>query len=69
MKHAIISFFLFEALFSLMFIEANVDKQDSFYVTGHYFRSIACLNQVIFAKTTHIVLMKKSVFYDSSIYK
>lgn len=62
MKHAIISFFLFESSFSLMFIEANVDKQDSFYVTGHCFRSIACLNQVIFAKNNAYCINEKKCF-------
>lgn len=62
MKHAIISFFLFESSFSLMFIEANVDKQDSFYVTSHCFRSIACLNQVIFAKNNAYCINEKKCF-------
>ena len=48
-KDAIIGYFLFEASFSLMFAEKNVDKDDISYVAGHMFRSISCLNQVIFA--------------------
>lgn len=48
-KDAIVGFFLFEAAFSLMFAEDSVDKDDISYVAGHVFRSISCLNQVIFA--------------------
>lgn len=42
-------FFMFEAGFSLMFAENNIDKDDASYICGHCFRSISSLNQVLFA--------------------
>jgi hypothetical protein len=48
-RDAITGYFLFEASFSLMFAEKNVDKDDLSYVAGHVFRSVSCLNQVLFA--------------------
>lgn len=49
LKDAIIGYFTFEASFSLMFAEDNIDKDDVSYVCGHCFRTISCLNQVLFA--------------------
>ena len=49
LKNAILGYFMFESSFSLMFAKANIDKDDISYVCGHCFRSISCLNQVIFA--------------------
>ncbi|MEQ2468077.1 nucleotidyltransferase domain-containing protein [Niallia sp. Sow4_A1] len=49
LKEAIIGYFMFEASFSLMFAKDNVDKDDISYVAGHCFRTISCLNQVLFA--------------------
>ena len=49
LKDAVIGYFMFESSFSLMFAEKNLDKDDISYVAGHAFRSISCLNQVIFA--------------------
>jgi len=49
LKNAIVGYFMFEASFSLMFAEDNIDKDDAYYVCGHSFRSISCLNQVLFA--------------------
>lgn len=49
LKDAIIGYFMFEASFSLMFAKDNVDKDDVSYVCGHCFRTISCLNQVLFA--------------------
>ncbi|GGD52123.1 nucleotidyltransferase domain-containing protein [Paenibacillus nasutitermitis] len=48
LKDAMIGYFMFESSFSLMFAEKNVDKDDISYVAGHVFRSISCLNHVIF---------------------
>jgi predicted nucleotidyltransferase len=48
-KDAIIGYFLFETSFSLLLAEKTADKDDISYVAGHIFRSISCLNQVIFA--------------------
>src|SRR5699024_12017353 len=41
---------MFEASFSLIFADDNVDKDDVSYVAGHCFRAASCLNQVLFAK-------------------
>jgi len=62
LKKAIIQYFSFEASFSLMFMEANTDKDDISYVMGHCFRTISCLNQVIFAKNeVYCINEKKAV--------
>lgn len=61
-KEAMIQYFSFEASFSLMFMEANANKDDISYVMGHCFRSISCLNQVIFAKNkVYCINEKKAV--------
>lgn len=49
LQKGLTAFFMFEAGFSLMFAENNIDKDDVFYVCGHCFRSISSLNQVLFA--------------------
>lgn len=59
LKDSIIQYFMFEASFSLMFAENNVDKDDIYYVCGHCFRSISCLNQVIFALNEEYCLNEK----------
>lgn len=58
-KKAMIQYFSFEASFSLMFMEANAHKDDISYVMGHCFRSIACLNQVLFAKNEEYCINEK----------
>ncbi|MEB6066347.1 nucleotidyltransferase domain-containing protein [Staphylococcus arlettae] len=61
-KQSITQFFAFEASFSLMFIEDNVDKDDISYLIGHLFRCLSCLNQVIFAKNeVYCINEKKAV--------
>ena len=49
LQKGLTDFFMFEAGFSLMFAKDNIDKDDISYVCGHCFRSISCLNQVLFA--------------------
>lgn len=49
LKQALIGYFLFEASFSLTHAKDNVEKDDLSYVTGHCYRAISCLNQVLFA--------------------
>ncbi len=58
-KEAMILYFSFEASFSLMFMEDNANKDDISYVMGHCFRSIACLNQVIFSKNEEYCINEK----------
>ena len=59
LKDAMIGYFMFEASFSLMFAEDNVDKDDIYYVCGHCFRSISCLNQVLFALNEEYCINEK----------
>lgn len=49
LQKGIVDFFMFEAGFSFMFAEKNIDKDDVYYVSGHCFRSVSSLNQVLFA--------------------
>ena len=61
-REAMINYFSFEASFSLMFMEASVEKDDISYVMGHCYRSISCLNQVLFAKNkVYCINEKKAV--------
>lgn len=59
LKEAITRYFMFEASFSLMFAEDNVEKDDIYYICGHCFRSISCLNQVIFALNDEYCINEK----------
>ena len=59
LKEAIVSYFMFEANFSLMFAKDNIDKDDIYYVVGHCFRAISCLNQVLFAKNEEYCINEK----------
>ncbi|MEF2965607.1 nucleotidyltransferase domain-containing protein [Paenibacillus sp. M1] len=59
LKEAIIGYFMFEASFSFIFAKNNADKDDISYVTGHVFRSISCLNQVLFALNEQYCINEK----------
>lgn len=59
LKDAIIGYFMFEASFSLMFAKDNVDKDDFSYVMGHCFRTISCLNQVLFGLNEEYCINEK----------
>lgn len=59
LKKALVGFFSFEAGFSLMFAENNVDKDDSYYVTAHIVRAVSALNQVLFALNEEYCLNEK----------
>lgn len=59
LKDAIIGYFMFEASFSFMFAKDNVDKDDITYVMGHCFRTISCLNQVLFALNDEYCINEK----------
>lgn len=59
LQEAILSFFMFEAGFSLRFAEDNVDKDDVSYVSGCCFRTLSCLNQVLFAKNKQYIINEK----------
>jgi hypothetical protein len=49
LRKSLVNFFMFEAEFSLMFIKANLRADDKYYLAGHVFRAVSCLNQVLFA--------------------
>lgn len=59
LKDAIVGFFTFEASFSLMFADKTAASDDIAYVTGHCFRCISCLNQVLFAKNEMYCINEK----------
>lgn len=49
LQKSLVNFFMFEAGFSLMFVKANSGTDDKYYIAGHVFRIVSCLNQVLFA--------------------
>lgn len=59
LKQALINYFLFEASFSLMFAKDNVDRDDLSYVTGHCYRAVSCVNQVLFALNEEYFINEK----------
>ena len=59
LKQALIDYFMFEAGFSLMHAKDNIEKDDLSYVTGHCFRTISCLNQVLFALNEEYCINEK----------
>lgn len=59
LQDAIVGYFMFEANFSLRFADDNVDKDDISYVSGCCFRTISCLNQVLFAKNEEYCINEK----------
>lgn len=59
MQQAIIKYFMFEVNYSLMFAADNAEKEDASYVAGCCYRTIACLNQVIFALNEEYCLNEK----------
>src|SRR5690554_6922510 len=62
LQRSLIDFFLFEAEFSLMFVKANLRDDDKYYLAGHVFRAVSCLNQVLFAcNTVYCINEKRAV--------
>ncbi|SEK72728.1 Nucleotidyltransferase domain-containing protein [Paenibacillus sp. cl141a] len=59
LQDAMIGNFTFEASFSLMLANKTASSDDITYVTGHCFRSISCLNQVLFAKNEMYCINEK----------
>lgn len=59
LQKGLAEFFMFEAGFSLMLAENNIDKDDISYVCGHCFRSISSLNQVLFAVNREYCINEK----------
>lgn len=62
LQKAMISFFMFEADFSLLHAKANAGSGDRYYVAGCIFRSVSGLNQVLFAcNKAYCINEKKAV--------
>ena len=62
LKKNLINFFIFEAEFSLMFVKANSGTDDKYYIAGHVFRIVSCLNQVLFAcNNAYCINEKKAI--------
>ncbi|MTI58598.1 MAG: DNA polymerase subunit beta [Firmicutes bacterium] len=59
LKKAIINYFTFESSFSLKFAEDMLGKDDLYYLNGHCFRSVSCLNQVLFAINENYCINEK----------
>lgn len=60
MKKAIIDYFSFEAEFSLNLAKTYASKPDKYYVAGHLFRTVSCMNQVLFAMNEVYCLNEKN---------
>ncbi len=62
LRKSLVDFFMFEAGFSLMFVKANLRADDKYYIAGHVFRVVSCLNQVLFAcNNVYCINEKKAV--------
>ena len=69
LQKGLVDFFMFEAGFSLMFAENNIDKDDVSYVCGHCFRSISSLNQVLFAMNEEYCINEKKAVRMIDVFK
>lgn len=62
LRKSLMDFFMFESGFSFMFARANAGSDDRYYVAGHIFRAVSCLNQVLFAiNNAYCINEKKAV--------
>ena len=62
MQKGLIDLFMFEAGFSLMFAKTNAGTDDKYYVAGHIFRTVSCLNQILFAcNNAYCINEKKAI--------
>jgi Predicted nucleotidyltransferases len=59
LREAILNTFVFEMGFSLMLAQANIGKEDCYYVAAHVVRAISCLNQVLFAVNREYCINEK----------
>lgn len=49
LKETIINHFIFEADFAYEHAKGSIHREDIYYVSGNYFRSVSSLNQILFA--------------------
>ncbi|WP_054027509.1 nucleotidyltransferase domain-containing protein [Bacillus sp. FJAT-28004] len=59
LKNAIVSKFLWEAVFSVSNAKKGISRTDVSYVAGHLFRAVSCLTQVLFAINETYLLNEK----------
>ena len=59
LKKALIDFFGFEAGFCALFVEKYAVSGDLYYLTGHLFRAVSALNQLLFAQNEVWLLNEK----------
>lgn len=54
-----------------MFVKANAGAEDKYYIAGHVFRIISCLNQVLFAcNNAYCINEKKAIkLLETFVYK
>ena len=70
LQKSLVNFFMFEAGFSLMFVKANSGTDDKYYIAGHVFRIVSCLNQVLFAcNNAYCINEKKAIKLLRFLYK
>lgn len=63
LQKSLMDFFRFEANFSCILAEKSLESGDIYYVTGHIFRAVSAMNQVLFARNKMWLLNeKKAVF-------
>lgn len=62
-KQAILDKFLWEASFSLSTAAKGIPKQDVYYIAGCCFRTVSCLNQVIFAQNEQYCMNEKGALH------
>lgn len=63
LKSSLLHFFMFETGFSCALASKNMHTSDSYYFTGHIFRSVSALNQAIFALNEKWCLNEKKAVY------
>ena len=69
LQKALIDFFLFEAGFSCMLAEKSLKSGDVYYLTGHIFRSVSAINQVLFALNKKWCLNEKKAVFRIASFK
>ena len=69
LQKTLMDFFLFEAGFSCMLAEKSLTSGDVYYLTGHIFRSVSALNQVLFALNKKWCLNEKKAVFRIASFK
>ena len=69
LRKAILDFFLFESGFSLQLARKNLLDNDIYYISGHVFRSVSALNQMVFAVNRQWCLNEKKALLRIESFK